>query len=110
MLEDAVDRAAETQPRLEVGQTPLPLAALEQAVDVQPVARIGRHAPGGGMRLPDEPLFLEPRQDVADGRRRQAERAVLGQPGGRHRLALVDVLGDQPGQNSSLAIVDFKRR
>ena len=92
------------EPRLDFGTLRWRLRALEQPVDVQPVAGVGRHAAGRRVRLPHQALFFEPRQDVADGGRRQPERAVLGQPRRRHRLALLDVLGDEPRQDPALAI------
>src|SRR5690606_5918077 len=59
---------------------------------------------GRGVRLAEQALLLETGQDVADRRRRQAERAVLGQPGRRHRFPLFDVLGNQGGEDPKLAV------
>ena len=45
----------------------------EEQVDVEAIAAIGRDAPGRRVWLLDVALFLEPREDAADGRRRHPE-------------------------------------
>ena len=46
---------------------------LEQKIHVEPVPAVRRDPPRRGMRLLDVALFLEPRQDVSDSRRRHTE-------------------------------------
>ena len=48
-------------------------AVLEQQVDVEAVAAIGRNTAGRGVRLLHEALLLETRQDAPDRRRRHAQ-------------------------------------
>ncbi len=74
---------------------------LEQAVDVEPVAEIGRHAPGGGMRVRQEAELLELGQLVPHGRRRHlhpaAAREGLRTDGLPDREIVLDhVLEDHP--------------
>ena len=57
-----------------------------QAVDEQPVAEVGGHATGAGVRLGDEALVLEGSHVVADGRRRDAEVVALHERLRSHRL------------------------
>jgi hypothetical protein len=66
-------------------------AVLEQQVDVEAIASIRGHAAGGGVRLADEALLFEPRQDVPDGGRRHAQRPAPCDDDGGHRLAAVDI-------------------
>ena len=46
-------------------------------LDVEAVAGIGRHAPGGRVRVPEEALRLQLGQDVAHGRRADAQGVAL---------------------------------
>ena len=83
------------------------LARPEQAIDVQAIAGVGRHAAGRGVRLVDQSLFLEAGEDVPHRGRRQAQVGVLRQPGRRHGFSLLDVLRHQAGENPPLAFEGF---
>ena len=76
-------------------------AVLEQQVDVEAIAPIRGHAAGGGVRLADEALLFEPRQDVPDGGRRHAQRPAACDDDRGHGLAAVDVLADHRGQDAA---------
>ncbi len=57
-----------------------------QLVDEEPVALVGRDAPGAGVRLGDEPLVLQGRHVIAHGGRGDAEVVPLGEGLGADRL------------------------
>ena len=86
------------QPVLDDGRRPGALAALEQQVDEHAVAAIGRHASGRRVRLMHVAAVLELRQHAPDGRRRHAQPALAREALRRHRLARLDVLADERGQ------------
>ena len=86
------------QPMLDDGRRPGALAALEQQVDEHAVAAVGRHAPGRGMRLMHVAAVLELREHAPDGRRRHAQPAFACEVLRRDRLARLDVLADERGQ------------
>jgi hypothetical protein len=53
---------------LDVVLGPLRPVRAQQQIDVEPIASIGRHAPGRGVGLTHETLFLEPGEDAPDRR------------------------------------------
>ena len=80
---------------------PREVALLHQRLDVIAVALVGRHAAGGGVRVADEALVLEPGHLAADGcrRERQVEAAHdrLGADGVRRVDVLADDEAEEPG-------------
>ena len=76
-----------------------------QAVDEQPVALVGGDPAGAGVRLGDEPLLLQRRHVVADGRGRDTEGVTLDQGLGADRLLGGDVVLDDGSQDGELAVV-----
>jgi hypothetical protein len=83
---------------LDDGRRPGALAALEQQVDEDAIAAVGRHAPGRRVGLMHVAAVLELREHVPDGRRRQAQPALAREMLRRDRLARLDVLPDERGQ------------
>ncbi len=51
---------------------------LQQAVDDVAVAGVGRHAPGGDVRMGEQPVLLEQREFVAHGRGPAVELGIGG--------------------------------
>ena len=70
---------------------PRHLVAVKQLVDVEPVARFGRDAPGGGVRLFEVTERFKFRHLVADGRRGAGELILRREVLGADRLAIGDV-------------------
>jgi hypothetical protein len=63
------------------------IADLEQRVDEEAQARLGRQPPGAGVRRVDQPREFEVRHDVAHARRRQRHRQDSGDVARPDRLA-----------------------
>ena len=79
---------------------------LGEPVDEEPVAGVGGHPAGAGVRLGDQPLLLERGHVVADRRRRDAEVVPVDQRLAADRLVGGDeVLDDRP-QHLELAVLD----
>jgi hypothetical protein len=76
-----------------------------QAVDEQPVALVGGDPAGAGVGLGDEPLLLQRRHVVADGRGRDTEGVTLDQGLGADGLLRGDVVLDDGSQDGELAVV-----
>ena len=74
-------------------------------VDEEPVALLGGHAPGRGVRLVDIALVLQGRHVVADGRRGHAQAVALHEGLGPHGLARAHVVGDDGGQDLETSVV-----
>ena len=74
-------------------------------VDEEPVALLGGHAPGRGVRLVDVALVLQGRHVVADGRRGHAQAVALHEGLGPHGLARAHVVGDDGGQDLETSVV-----
>ena len=68
-------------------------------VDEEPVALLGGHAPGGGVRLVNVSLVLQGRHVVADGGRGDAQAVAFHEGLGAHGLARAHVVGDDGGQD-----------
>ena len=85
------------QRQLQLG---LALAARrQQAIDEVAVAGVGRHAPGGGVRMRQQTLLLEHGELVADRRRPAGDVGVGGERLRRHRLVGgVEAVDDFPEQ------------
>ena len=82
----------------------------EQPVDVHAVARLGRHAPRGGVRVREQPEPLELRQLGPHRRAREVEPGALDErlrPDGR---AGGDVLLDDPRQDLPLTLGQLRVR
>jgi len=73
----------------------------QQAVDEVAVAGFGRHAPGGRVRVRQQPELLEIGQLVADRRRPPLECRAERLGADRHAVVEVDL--DQPAQHVLLA-------
>ncbi len=79
-----------SRPAVAAGQ----LAAVpgaEQAVDVEAVARVGRHAPRARVRMGEQPVLLEHRELVADRRRAGRDLGIGGERLRARRAAPVAV-------------------
>ena len=76
-----------------------------EPVDEQPVAGIGRHPPGAGVRGGDQPLLLERGHVVAHGGGRHAEVVALEQRLGADRLGGLDVVLDDGAQHAQPAVL-----
>ena len=85
------------------------LAALEQQIDEHPVAAIGRHASGRGVRLVHVAELFELSQHVPHRRRRHAKAALAREHLRRHRLAGLDVLAHQRGQQAARPIGELRK-
>ena len=70
---DQTIRAVAAQPRLDRRRRAPGALRLEQEIDVEAVASVGWNASRGGVRLGDEAVLFESRQDAAHRRRRYAE-------------------------------------
>ena len=81
---------------------------LEQRVDEQPQALLGRHAPGAGVRGVDEPELLEVLHHVANRGRRQRHRQQARQMPGADRFAGGEIRVDDVAED--LARTGVKRR
>ena len=77
-----------------------------ELVDEDPVALVGRHAAGRGVRGRDELLLFELRHVVADGRGRDAERVPLDDRLRADRLARGDVVLHDDAQHVEAALGD----
>ncbi len=73
-------------------------AHLEQRVDEEAIALVGRHAPGGGVRGADEAELLEVGHDVAHGRGGELQPRLARQRARADRLAVADVGLDERRQ------------
>ena len=78
---------------------------LEQRVDEEPVALVGRDAAGRGVRRSDEAELFEIRHHVADGRRAQVQPEVARQRARADRLAVADIVLDQQLQQLLGALI-----
>jgi hypothetical protein len=76
-----------------------------EPVDEQPVALVGRDAPGAGVGLRDQPLLLQSRHVVAHGRGRDAQTVSLDQRLGADRLLGGDVVLDDRAEHGEAALV-----
>ena len=76
-----------------------------QPVDEQPVAGVGGHPTGAGVRLGDQALVLEGGHVVADRGARDAELVTLDQRLGTHRLPRLDVVLDDGAQHGEPSLV-----
>jgi hypothetical protein len=95
--EEALDRAA-----LGRGQRLDP----RELVDEQPVATVGGHPAGAGVRLPDVALLLEDGHVVTHGGRRHLEVVALHERLAADRLLGGDVVLDDGAQDVQLPIVE----
>ena len=77
-----------------------------QPVDEQPVALVGRHPAGAGVRLAQVALLLEDGHVVADGGRRDPQVVPLDEGLAADRLLGGDVVLDDRAQHLELAIVE----
>ncbi len=68
---------------------------LEQRVDEEAVALVGRNAAGGGVRRGDEAQILEVGHDVADGGRGEAQARIARQGSRADGLPVANVILDQ---------------
>ena len=102
-LERLLDLGARRgQPELEPGRAHL--GPREQLVDVEPVARLGRHAARRGVRMGQQADPLELGQLVADGRRRHAEPGALDERLRADRLPGRHVLLDDEPEDVALPL------
>jgi hypothetical protein len=67
---------------------------IDDRFDVEPIPGVGRHAPGAGMRMAQQPSHLQLSQDVADGRAGHAEGVALDECQTADRLGGGDVFLD----------------
>ena len=77
-----------------------------EPVDEEPVALVGRHPAGAGVRLGDEALLLQHRHVVADGGRGDAELVAVDEGLGADRLLGGDVVLDDRAQHGEPAVLD----
>mgnify|MGYP003339630916 CR=1 FL=1 len=68
-------------------------------LDEGAVAHVGRDTAGGGVRLGDVPVLLQPRQLVADGGGGDLQVVAVHQRAGADRRGGVDVLADDEAQD-----------
>src|SRR5581483_8835084 len=80
------------------------LRTREQLVDVDAVAGLRRHAPGGRVRVREEAEALELRELVPDRGRRDGERRALDERLRAERLPGRDVLLDEEPEDVALAV------
>jgi len=73
-------------------------AQLQQRVDEEAVALVGRHAPGRRVGRGDESKLLQIRHDVADRGRRQLQPRLARERARADRLAIADVALDEGAQ------------
>ena len=85
-------------------------AELQQPVDEQPQALVGRQAAGRGVRREQQAGLGQVGHDVADRRRRQAHGQPAGQGAAADRLAGLDVLLDDLAQHRGRAGVEARRQ
>jgi hypothetical protein len=78
---------------------------VRQPVDEQPVALVGGHPAGAGVRLGDVALVLQHGHVVADRGRRDTQRVPLDQGLRPDRLAGVDVVLDDGAQHGESAVL-----
>ena len=107
----AVDDVVEVDRSFEQGGDGTPLGRaqrldLAEPVDEQPVALVGGDPPGAGVRLGDEPLLLERRHVVADGRRRDTELVPLDERLRPDGLLGGDVVLHDRAEHGELAVPD----
>ena len=82
---------------------------LAEAVDEEPVALLGGHPAGAGVRLAQVALLLEGRHVVADGGGRHVHPGRGGDAPGPDRLGRVDVLLHHRAEDLGLSIVEAHR-
>ncbi len=75
-------------------------------VDEEPVALVGRHSPGRGVRLRQVPLLLEHRHLVANRGRADMNAGRVGDVRRPHGLRRADVLLHDGSENGGLAFVE----
>ena len=92
------------QPRFDPAGVPRRPAALQEQIDVEAVAEIGRNPARGGVRLPDVPHVLELGQHVPDRSRGHVEPGPVHQGGRCHGLARFDVITHQRGEDAAGAV------
>src|SRR5262245_26126695 len=83
-------------------------APLEQEIDEDPVAAIGRNAPGRRVRLMEEAGLFELSQDVAYGRRRHTKAAVAREDLRRHRLTGFDIAAHERREQPARSFVELE--
>ncbi len=86
------------------------VADLEQAVDEQPQAGIGRQAAGGGVRRVKQPDILQIGHDVADGGGRQGFAELAGECARADRLAGLDIALDHQPQDLTGTLAQLGHR
>jgi hypothetical protein len=82
-------------------------ARLEHLVDVPSVAAVSRLAPGGCVRMPQEPYLLQARKLGAHGRRSPRDVGLRGEPLRADRLASCDMCHDHLLEQEALSLVDL---
>ena len=87
----------------------LRLEPSEQLIGVEAVAAFGRHAPGGRVRMREQPEVLELRQRGADRRRRDAGVGPCDERLRPHRLAGADELLDHAAEDRLLPLAELHR-
>ena len=92
---------------LEQSGTRNPAVPLEQAVDVEAVAAVGRDPAGRGVRMCEQPEPLELGELVANGRRRRPDSGPLDEVLRAHRLPCGHVLLDDADQDLALALAEI---
>ena len=85
-------------------------AEMQQPVDEQAQAEIGRQPAGRGMRREQQAGLGQVRHDVADGRRRQVHRQPARQGAAADRLAGFDVLLDDLAQHGGRTGIEARRQ
>ena len=91
------------------GRRPGGPAALEQEIDEDAVATVGRHTPGRRVRLMDEAGFFELSQHVAHRRRGHTKAAVAREHLRRHRFTGLDVFAHERGEQPARPFVELER-
>ena len=82
------------------------MAGRREVVDEEPVALVGRHPAGAGVRLAEEALLLQHGHVVADGRGRHRDAGGLGHVTRPHRLRGVDVLLHDGTEDGGFAVIE----
>src|SRR5262249_42432886 len=88
--EHVLDSSGSAQPPFELRRPPYRSTLREEAVDVDPIAAIGRKPSSGRVWLFHVALIFETGHDATDRSRGNAE-ALRGEPERGYRLTLVDV-------------------
>ena len=78
-----------------------------QALDEVPVAEVGRHAAGGGVRVRQQTELLERGELVPHRRRREVEAVFADERRRGHRLGGGDVLADDGAQQIALPVAEL---